>query len=678
MKTIKTRLIIFFTSLITLTVIGLAGISIFGSASSLRSEAEIGLSSAAEEMTRFLNANLQVELAYLEGTSHNAIITEDVPESEKVAFFTEQLETMNFNSISYIEVGESAPSFATSDAEVNLADYEYLDLALEGEHVVSDVMVNEHSGNAIITFAVPVLENGSISGVLYGEQDAFFLTNLIKDFEFEGHDSTRTFIANREGTFQAHHEPGIVEMQLNLLAMADGEVDKEVSVDSLEELSLLFENHIQHGESGYGEHTFAGDKILVGYAPVEGTNWMLAIEVDEADILAELVQLTTILLAVSAFFLIVAIAGTYVVSNTIGKPLMIATGEIERLANYDLSEASNSALEKYAGRRDEIGTIIQSLTNMRRNLVGLIQMTGQLSEQVSAASQQLTATSQHSSNAAGEVSSAIEDIASGASAQAADTEKGSEQVQELGALMDNNKYLVTTVLDSTGHVSELKDDGLASLKDLVEKTEVNTTSIKEIKEMIVTTDASAEKIASASQMIKGISEQTNLLALNAAIEAARAGEAGQGFAVVADEVRKLAEQSNDFTEEIVTIIQELTEKTKNSVKTMDLVDDNTSSQLDSLEKTNAQFAGIDEAVEKMKQAMTNMMESEHLMQDKKEEIVQLINNLSAISEQNAASTQEATASVQEQTASMSEIAHSSEELANLAEKMQESISKFKF
>ncbi|UJW56332.1 methyl-accepting chemotaxis protein [Bacillus sp. A116_S68] len=682
MKSIRARLIMFFTGLITLTVIGLAGISIYSSASSLRSEAEIGLSSAAEEMTRFLNANLQAELAYLEGASHNPIITEDVPESEKISFFTEQLEATNFNSISYIEAGESAPNFATSGAEINLAEYDYLSTALNGEQIVSDVIVNENSGNAIITYAVPVIENGSIAGVLYGEQDAVFLTNLINEFDFEGHESTRTFIANREGTFQAHHEPGIVEMQLNLLGMADVEADEDVSEEeeegeSIEGLSILFENHIQHGETGYGDHTFAGEKILVGYAPIEGTNWVLAIEVDEADLLAELVQLRTILLVVSVFLLIVAIVATYFVSNTISKPLMTATGEIERLANYDLSEASNSALEKYAGRQDEIGTIIQSLTNMRRNLVGLIQMTGQLSEQVSAASQQLTATSQHSSNASGEVSSAIEDIASGASAQASDTEKGSEQVQELGALMDNNKSLVTTVMDATGHVSELKNDGLESLRDLVEKTEVNTKSIKEIKEMIVTTDASAEKIASASQMIRGISEQTNLLALNAAIEAARAGEAGQGFAVVANEVRKLAEQSNDFTEEIVTIIQELTEKTKNSVKTMNLVDENTSSQLTSLETTNAQFTGIDGAVEKMKQAMTNMLESDHLMQDKKEEIIHLINNLSAISEQNAASTQEATASVQEQTASMAEIAHSSEELAKLAEKMQESISKFK-
>ena len=65
------------------------------------------------------------------------------------------------------------------------------------------------------------------------------------------------------------------------------------------------------------------------------------------------------------------------------------------------------------------------------------------------------------------------------------------------------------------------------------------------------------------------------------------------------------------------------------------------------------------------------------MGTKKDEIVGIIQNLSAISEENAAGTQEATASIEEQTSAMNEIANSSEGLSGLAEEMQKSIARFK-
>ena len=148
--------------------------------------------------------------------------------------------------------------------------------------------------------------------------------------------------------------------------------------------------------------------------------------------------------------------------------------------------------------------------------------------------------------------------------------------------------------------------------------------------------------------------------------------------MVAQEIRKLAEESNKFTEEIEVIIQELAEKTGMAVDTMEETRDIIRSQAESVEDTHNKYVGIADSIEDMKKHIEAINESEKLMEQKKNDVINIMQNLSAISEENAAGTEEASASVEEQTAAMAEIASASESLARLADEMQQSVIKFKF
>lgn len=181
------------------------------------------------------------------------------------------------------------------------------------------------------------------------------------------------------------------------------------------------------------------------------------------------------------------------------------------------------------------------------------------------------------------------------------TEEVSLVVEDLVASVQNVSLNASSASEAANEADKAAKDG----REIVEKTVASINGLAEeverAGEVIRKLEADTENVGTILDVIKGIAEQTNLLALNAAIEAARAGEQGRGFAVVADEVRTLASRTQDSTQEIQKVIEELQTAARSAVEVMGQSKQRAQTSVDQAAQTGESLAAITERVESISQ-----------------------------------------------------------------------------
>jgi methyl-accepting chemotaxis protein len=436
------------------------------------------------------------------------------------------------------------------------------------------------------------------------------------------------------------------------------------------------------GNTYIGNAKVLGESYMTAYQPIEVDGKVVAAFFTGVSKLRTNKEINTYLnelmfsgVSTMGLFIALFVVISFLLANSVVKPIKKIANISRKIADLDLTEEIPA---DFINRRDEVGILGNAFSDMKIALGGFLQTTMDSSVKLETSAKELSKVSKEISTSASEVSRAIDEIATGATDQAGDTERGAAHSDELGKLMMEEQANLQELNRTTNRVGVLKDEGTIIIKELQAKFEQSEKAARDVTFIISETNESANRISKASHMIKDIARQTNLLALNAAIEAARAGEAGRGFAVVADEIRNLAEESNRFTKEIENIVKELLGKSENAVVTMNEVGVIMADQGASVVNTIEKFEGIAESIETVKIVIHTLNESSIAMDSKKNEIISIMQSLSAISEENAAGSEEAFASVEQQTEAMSEIALSCEQLLELAEELNTGLSKFKF
>lgn len=378
-----------------------------------------------------------------------------------------------------------------------------------------------------------------------------------------------------------------------------------------------------------------------------------------------MINFVKIALVLTVVYLIILIW----LARIIRKPIAKTAADIENIANGNISnEISGSSQIAETDKLITASRILKEKLNdivsgVNEHVLNLQQDTASLKERAD-----------FCNDGTKQISQAMEELSVTAVTLAENVQDVNAKSLEMGNAITDIDGDVQVLSDNSNHMDKANEDAAKSIETVLDSSNRSSAIVEKITNQIEETNQAISSINEAVDLIMDITGQTSLLSLNASIEAARAGQAGRGFAVVADEIKKLSEQSAQGADTIKQVADNIFEKSNESVALVNEVRELIGKEQEDISVTKESFEILSKTINDNLVAVSRISEKTKQLDTIKQAIIGNINDLSAISEENAASNQEVSAnitniaeSIDEMNAATGHVNNISEELAQLME-----------
>lgn len=497
-----------------------------------------------------------------------------------------------------------------------------------------------------------------------GEEKAFnpmVLQTILDGVGIEGISSSYAYMVDADGTMLYHP--------------TSDKIGKSVENSVVKSYVQDLKAGVRH-DTGVVQYDFNGSRKYASCYTGATGSFILVVSADDSDVMADSYKLITDVTVITIIIGIIAIAAVALFINKMISPLTYVAGSVDKLAELDFRSNNDNKEQRYSKLKDEIGNIMNAVLKLRGELTGVVADLKVQSKTLFNQSDSLSESAANTMTNMKDTDRAVDEMANGATMLAQETQSASESVVEIGNMIDKVNDNTEALASDADNMKALGENAENILKQLIDGQHEMVEHIGVVSDKTHDANKAAEKIAEVVNLITEIASQTNLLSLNASIEAARAGDAGRGFAVVAENIKQLAEQTTSSAADIQDIIHDLETKSNETVEKTDAVNRIVNKQSEDMKKTadilNQVIKGIIGLIDRIDSIALSVQN----MDKSKEKVVDVIQNLSSVSQENAASTEETSASTSMAMGTVEGIANEAVQLKEIAQDLEDRMKNF--